>query len=94
MIASERQTKVKRMKKSLCGICGGSREHRRVSIERWYKGQLLVVKNVPAEICARCGERFFHGDVAEFIYEKLRAREAPDEILSVPAWDFEKVAAG
>ena len=80
------------MRKSLCGVCGGTRKRQRVNVERWHEGQLLVVKNVPAEVCARCGERFFHGDVAEFIYEKLQAHEAPDEILSVPAWDFEKEA--
>lgn len=81
------------MNESPCAICGGGRRQARVSVEHWSDGQLMIVRNVPAQVCDRCGERFFLCDIADFVYTKLQAGDSPDEILSIPAWDFDRAQA-
>ena len=54
------------------------------------EGVLLIIKNVPADICNQCGEEFIPNDVAKIIektVESARGSKAEIEIVS-----YEKVA--
>ncbi|MCK4476103.1 MAG: YgiT-type zinc finger protein [Methanophagales archaeon] len=46
-----------------CYLCGGDIEQRVVEVE--VEG--VVVKNVPAEVCTQCGEKYFKTKIATFI---------------------------
>ena len=40
-------------------------ESKRVKQELWIKGKLVVVENVPAGVCQRCGERVVKADFGQ-----------------------------
>ena len=44
----------------LCAFCHGETHFRRVTKQHWLRRRLYVVEKVPAEVCAECGERYFH----------------------------------
>lgn len=46
-----------------CRVCGGQIAVRNVDVE--VSG--VVVKEVPAEVCSRCGERYFDTGAATFV---------------------------
>ncbi|MBI4568906.1 MAG: YgiT-type zinc finger protein [Planctomycetes bacterium] len=59
------------------------------------KGEITLLKNVPAEVCSRCGEKTFSAQVASRIERILRKRDAlPAAALGrveVTAVDYSKV---
>jgi YgiT-type zinc finger domain-containing protein len=45
-----------------CHICGGTDfEERRVEYVYRRRGNYLIVRDVPCEVCLRCGERYYAG---------------------------------
>ena len=52
------------MNEERCHICGGTDfEKRRVEYIYRRQGNYLVVRDVPCEVCLRCGERYYEGPV-------------------------------
>ncbi len=55
-----------------------------------YKGNVIIIKNVPCEECVQCGEKYFSDEVALRLENIVNAAKAlMQEILVV---DFSKVA--
>ncbi|MBM4466447.1 MAG: type II toxin-antitoxin system MqsA family antitoxin [Chloroflexi bacterium] len=52
------------MNEERCHICGGTDFEKR-QVEYIYRrhGNYLVVRDVPCEVCLRCGERYYEGAV-------------------------------
>jgi YgiT-type zinc finger domain-containing protein len=70
-----------------CAICGHGRTHpgtTTVTLEK--SGTTLVIKNVPAEICDNCGERY----VSETVTGKLlsEARQAVEAGIELSVRSF------
>jgi YgiT-type zinc finger domain-containing protein len=66
-----------------CEFCGGETTRKKVRKQHWLKGRLYIVENVDAEVCAECGERYFHAKTLDRI-DKMIAQEHPvKEVLSV-----------
>ncbi|MBN1486827.1 MAG: type II toxin-antitoxin system MqsA family antitoxin [Anaerolineae bacterium] len=62
------------MRKSRCHICGGEEfEQRRVEYIYRRGGHYLVVRDVPCEVCLRCGERYYEGPVLLQIEQRFKA---------------------
>jgi YgiT-type zinc finger domain-containing protein len=57
--------------KELCDFCGGTLIPKVVSVEFRVKGDLIVIEDVPAEVCNRCGEKYLPMDAYAGI-ERLR----------------------
>ena len=55
-----------------------------------YKDSVIVIKNVPCEECAQCGEIFYTDDVAERL-EKI-VNSAKQMLQEVSIVDYKKVA--
>ena len=55
-----------------------------------FDGYTLIIKNVPCEECAQCGEKYYTNDVA-LILEKI-VSEAKKQIQEVSIIDYKKVA--
>jgi YgiT-type zinc finger domain-containing protein len=67
-------------------LCGVGRVPGRVSYSADVGGTVVVVRNVPATVCDRCGEHWFdHATVGhlERIVSEARARGAQVEVLSL-----------
>jgi YgiT-type zinc finger domain-containing protein len=57
----------------LCEFCNIPTVSKKVKRLHWYKKQLYIVENVPAEVCPECGERYFHAQVLDEIDRMLEA---------------------
>jgi len=59
---------------SLCPICHvGYLRQEHSTYTQWHEGQLVVVPNVPAQVCDYCGEAHFHPVVVERLHQLLWA---------------------
>lgn len=74
-----------------CEICDTPLQGKRINQGFWINGQLIVVENVPAGVCPRCGEKVVTADVGQWIAELIRSSEriAKAPRISVPAIKFE-----
>ena len=72
----------------ICEFCGGQTASRKVRKQHWLGGKLYLVENVEAEVCAECGERYFHALVLDQIDEMLKAEHPVKERLSVEVVSF------
>lgn len=48
-----------------------------------HEGMTLVVKDVPAEICENCGERYFDASVTQELLDLARAAAAEGVVVDV-----------
>ena len=55
-----------------------------------YKNCIIVIKNVPCEECAQCGERFYTDEVAERLEKLVSAAKQLMQEISVI--DYRKAA--
>ncbi len=42
-----------------CSYCSGQVTERQIDLVRQWKGQFVLIENVPAGVCNQCGERYF-----------------------------------
>ncbi len=55
----------------ICEFCGSETFEKKVKRLHWYNKKLYIVENVPAQVCAECGERYFHAQVLDEIDRML-----------------------
>ena len=48
-----------------CHVCGGSVVERKIDQDFRIKGKLIVVREVPAGVCQRCGEKVVRAEVGK-----------------------------
>ncbi|MFH1861511.1 MAG: type II toxin-antitoxin system MqsA family antitoxin [bacterium] len=74
-----------------CEICDTSLKEKNVTQDFWIRGQLIVVEDVPAGVCPRCGEKVIRAEVgrriAKLIGDSDRLKRARK--LSVPTVKFD-----
>jgi YgiT-type zinc finger domain-containing protein len=56
----------------LCEFCGGNTKNKSVTRQHWFNKQLYIIENINTEVCAECGERYFHAktldDIDSFLF--------------------------
>ena len=72
----------------ICEFCSGQTVTRKVRKQHWLSGKLYFVKNVEAEVCSECGERYFHATVLDRIDKLLTAEHAVKERLLIEVVSF------
>lgn len=76
-----------------CPECGGVCEARRITLNlKRQPLSFVVVRDVPAEVCQRCGESHFSLETTQRIMTALQSRLTPDDILLTPIYNFDTVA--
>jgi len=58
-----------------CHFCGGKVTARQVNVMRHWKGQDIPIGNIPAHVCAQCGERYYDATITEAMDRIMRAKE-------------------
>ncbi|MBM3891283.1 MAG: YgiT-type zinc finger protein [Verrucomicrobia bacterium] len=59
-----------------CSYCGGRVIEKRVQKACWWGDRLVaVIDNVPAGVCAQCGQRFYQAATLKRIDQMLEDRE-------------------
>lgn len=71
-----------------CDLCGGELQLGATTLELWRGEQLIVIKDVPADVCQQCQEAYLSAEVSErldrFLAEHHRHR--PERYLAVPQY--------
>lgn len=71
-----------------CDRCGGELGAGSTTLEVWRGEQLIVIRDVPADVCQQCREAYISADVSErldhFLEEYQRHR--PHKYLAVPQY--------
>ena len=74
-----------------CFMCKGLMKAGNVNHIVDIEGSIIIVKNVPANVCKQCGEAFFDNDVAkklEVIVKQAKASKAEITVINY----YDKVA--
>jgi len=74
-----------------CIICKGELTKQEANHIVDVDGHIIIIKNVPAEVCKQCGESFFENQVAvalEKIVDEIRNNKAEITIVNY----YDKVA--
>lgn len=78
-----------------CHVCGEQMTERLIKQDFWIKEKLIVVEDVPTDVCPRCGEKIVKADVgrqlANIWQRPSRSRKA--RTMNVPIIRFEKQVA-
>ena len=75
-----------------CDFCESGRVRGRRVREYYRVGKdLLVIDDVPAYVCDRCGERYYDAHVAKQMRLLSRRRSSLKEKVSFPRVNFKKV---
>lgn len=79
-----------------CDLCGGELGAGKTTLEIWRGEELLVIKDVPADVCQQCGEAYISASVSErldrFLSEYQRHR--PERYIAVPQFSAVQVVGG
>jgi YgiT-type zinc finger domain-containing protein len=73
------------MKCSIQG-CPGKYEERQIVHTVRYKGQVIVIENVPAEVCSVCGDVLLKPETVRHIEALLRSH--PQPATMVPLYEY------
>ena len=77
--------------KELCPICGGELEETEVKEDIWLGEELLVIENVHAKVCDKCGEKIVSYDemqridrvIREFNHRKMELKRITAYVTSI-----------
>lgn len=60
----------------------------RVTYTLEYKGQFVIIQNVPARVCLETGERFFSPETVERLQQIIWGGKQPVRVLETPVFEF------
>ncbi len=69
-----------------CEYCGGPILEKRVTLHRKVKKNYVLIENVPAGVCTRCGMRYFTANVLKTVEESIRGRKRAARKVVVPVY--------
>lgn len=72
----------------LCEFCSGQTVPKKVKRQYWLYGKLYIVENVDSEVCAECGERYFHASTLDEIDLLLGAEHDVKDRIEVEVVSF------
>ena len=71
-----------------CEICNTPMQEKLIKQDFWIRGKLIVVEDIPAGVCPKCGEKVVKADVGRWI---LRLIENSDRIAKAPKISVPKI---
>jgi len=71
-----------------CEYCEGLIVEKKVSLSRKVKRKYVVVENVPAGVCTKCGTRYYAANVLKTIEETVRGRRKAKREILVPVYSL------
>jgi len=75
-----------------CALCKGATEGQFIRYVQEFEGRLVIIENVPAEVCTQCGEKFIAPEVAKKIQRLVWEQPSPKRSAEVPVYDLAEVA--
>ncbi|AKX94356.1 MULTISPECIES: YgiT-type zinc finger protein [Neomoorella] len=77
---------------SICPVCGGTLEEKLIQLDFRYKGRLIVIEGVPAQVCKDCGEQLISARTSKDIDVLLDSDIKPIKQINVPVLPFRHIA--
>jgi len=71
-----------------CVFCGGRVVKKRVTFSYEEDSKYLLVKNVPAEVCTKCGEKTYSPEVTDDLLRFAKEKFKPVKTIKVPVFDY------
>ena len=71
-----------------CPMCGGTLEEKTIQLDFRYKGHLVVIEGVPAQVCRNCREELISAETSKDIDALLESDIRPVRQISVPVLPF------
>jgi YgiT-type zinc finger domain-containing protein len=75
-----------------CAFCRGQTEERLITYTTEYKGRIVVVTGVPAEVCTQCGEKVYRPEVVERLQKIVWGEAQPPTPIEAEFYRFADVA--
>ena len=76
----------------LCAVCGGELRETTITHEERRGDNLYLFHNVPAKVCAACGELWIDEEVLQQI-DRLIETGVPVRKVETPVYDFSRAVA-
>jgi YgiT-type zinc finger domain-containing protein len=58
--------------KMKCMLCNGSLKKDNVKLDFWVDNELIIVEDIPADVCDQCGEKYVSAEVSKEIDNMLK----------------------
>ena len=75
-----------------CFYCKGKTEIKNVDVDFRWGDKLIVVKNVPVEVCNQCGERYYSAEISKKLDELVKKQNTskikPRKTIEVPVFNW------
>ena len=78
------------MEEDFCEYCNAPlpAEKKMVTVHRHRKGQHFIFEQVPAQVCSRCGERYFSASVVQKMDHLMKQPNPLAKLVSVPVMEL------
>ncbi|MGD0857450.1 MAG: YgiT-type zinc finger protein [Dehalococcoidia bacterium] len=76
----------------VCPTCGGVLEDRMIQMDFRYKGKLIVIEDIPSQVCVKCGEKLIAAAISKDIDKILASDEKPVRNMTVPVLPYRHIA--
>jgi YgiT-type zinc finger domain-containing protein len=79
-----------------CDLCNGELKPGTTTLEIWRGEELIVIRDVPADICQQCHEAYISAQVSEHLDHFLQEhhRHRPERYLAVPQYSAVQAMGG
>ncbi len=72
-----------------CSVCSSDEYHERlVRYSLDYDGRLVVVENVPARVCDRCGEVGVAAEVVDRLQQTVWSNQQPHRTVETQVYEY------
>ena len=75
-----------------CLVCRSEMVDRKITVDLRIADDLLIVEEVPANVCDRCGEKVFTPEVTRRLQTLAKQRKKPPRTVAVPVFSLDKAA--
>ena len=73
-----------------CDVCGGEVKKEKIIFDLWVNDELLIIEDVPAEVCQKCGEQVFTPSVTNQIQKIAKSELRPQRTITAPVISFKE----
>ena len=71
-----------------CEYCDGKIVEKRVTLHRRVRGKYILIENVPAGVCTKCGTRYYAANVLKTIQASVLGRRQAERNVVVPIYSL------
>ena len=71
-----------------CIFCKGTLQQKRIEHVHTWGDRLVILQDVPVEVCQQCGETFFAPDTLRAMDKIVEEQREPKEVRPVPVFSL------